>query len=317
LSLLALTGITGACADDDDDDACAPTDPTCAPAAAAPLTVVEVRPADGTHHVDPAGAVIVTFSRAVQAASVTPNSVAVGTAQGTRSVRGATVTFTPSAPLSVGTSYQVLVQGVRALDGALGTPFTSSFTTRAAAVCVDCPPTSFSRGDVEAQGKVTPTPQGFTVEGSLSFRTSDGRQITFTQADVDVRFDANGRLHSLSGKVVIPSPHERITFAEPVRADVGIFPGRFLNQQRALGIPLKDDTDYFVFDFATALRMAIATGQTGAAATKPITVQAPIGGRLLMVVDYNDPMYYVYGEQDVLGAAGIGWSAKGRIPFVP
>jgi hypothetical protein len=36
-----------------------------------------------------------------------------------------------------------------------------------------------------------------------------------------------------------------------------------------------------------------------------------------MVVDYTDPMYYVYGEQDLLGAMGWGWSLNGRLPFVP
>ncbi len=36
-----------------------------------------------------------------------------------------------------------------------------------------------------------------------------------------------------------------------------------------------------------------------------------------MIVDYNDPMYYVYGAQDLLGDAGTGWSQHARIPFVP
>jgi hypothetical protein len=72
-----------------------------------------------------------------------------------------------------------------------------------------------------------------------------------------------------------------------------------------------------VYDVATALEMRIATGETGAAATKPLVVRAPIGGRILMVVDYKDPMYYVYGAHDLLGGAGIGWSYNGRIPFAP
>ena len=181
-----------------------------------------------------------------------------------------------------------------------------------------CPPTSFTRSDVEAQGKVVETATGFTVDGSLSIKTGETRKVTFVGADVDVRFDANGRLRSISGKVQIPSPHERITIADPVRADVGVFTGRFLNENRNLGILLKDDTDYFVFDFETALSMSIATGETGGGATKPVVVRDPTGGgRILMVVDYRDPMYYTYGEQDLLGAAGMGWSLNDRIPFVP
>jgi hypothetical protein len=185
-------------------------------------------------------------------------------------------------------------------------------------VCAECPPTSFTRADIEAQGTVVETAEGFTVDGSLSLKTGDNKRITFHGADVDVRFDANGRLRSISGKVEIPSPHERIAFASPVRAEVGVFSGRFLNEKRDLGILLKDDTDYFVFDFETALSMSIATGETGGGATKPVVVRKPTDGRrILMVVDYRDPMYYVYGQQDLIGAAGMGWSLNGRIPFVP
>jgi len=156
------------------------------------------------------------------------------------------------------------------------------------------------------------------VNGSLSLKTSEGSKVTFPGAVLDVRFDENGRLRSISGQVEIPSPHERIAFADPIRADVGVFTGRFLNEKRNLGILLKDDTDYFVFDFETALSMSIATGETGGGATKPVVVRRPsAGGRILMVVDYRDPMYYVYGAQDLLGAMGQGWSLHDRIPFVP
>jgi hypothetical protein len=195
--------------------------------------------------------------------------------------------------------------------------FQSSFATRVDPICTTCPATAFSRADVEAQGTVVETPNGFTVDGTLSLKMGATERITFAGADVDVRFDQNGKLRSISGKVEIPSPHERITFADPVRADVGIFSGKFLNEERDLGILLKDDTDYFVYDFEVALNMSIATGETGEEATKPVVVRAPIGGRTLMVVDYRDPMYYVYGAQDLLGAIGTGWSLNGRIPFVP
>lgn len=84
-----------------------------------------------------------------------------------------------------------------------------------------------------------------------------------------------------------------------------------------MGITLKDDTDYFVYDVAVAFQMNIATGRTDSSATRPVSVKLPIGGRILMVVDYTDPMYYVYGEQDLIGGAGVGWSQHSRIPFSP
>ena len=316
LSSIALVGGLLAACGADEGSSCSPTEPGCA-TSAPPLLVSKVSPADGARHVDLSPTVTITFSAPVEPASVTSNSITVGTTSGTLSVNGATVTFTPLAPLAAGAGYQVRVQGVRGQDGAgMADVFTSSFTTRSTPVCTTCPATAFSRADVEAQGKVVETEEGFTVDGSLSLKVG-GRRITFLGADVDVRFDPSGRLRSISGKVEIPSPHERIAFADPVRADVGLFTGRFLNEQRDLGILLKDDTDYFVFDFQTALKLSIATGQTGGGATKPVVVRAPIGGRVLMVMDYRDPMYFVYGEHDLLGAAGTGWSLNDRIPFVP
>lgn len=178
------------------------------------------------------------------------------------------------------------------------------------------PPTAITRSDLTPGGDVKEMPDGYTVRGSLGMNAG-GRSITFADADVRVRFDDAGRVRSISGRVQIPSPSERIEFADPVRADVGVFKGRFLNQNRDLGILLNDETDYFVYDVAVGISMSIATGETGEDAVKPVTIGLPVGGRLLMVVDYEDPMYYVFGAVDALGAAGYGWSQNGRIPFVP
>lgn len=179
------------------------------------------------------------------------------------------------------------------------------------------PVTHLTEDDLVATGTVVETEDGFTVDGSLQMATSDTSSVTFVNADLTVRHDDQGRVRSISGKAEIASPHERIEIEDPVRADVGFFPGRWLNENRDLGIVLQDDTDYFIFDFQVQLEMNIATGETGEDATKPVSVKAPIGGRVLMVVDYTDPMYYVYGEQDLLGNVGTGWSLNQRIPFRP
>jgi hypothetical protein len=181
----------------------------------------------------------------------------------------------------------------------------------------EAPPVPFTRADVEPRGTVVNTADGFTVNGTLSLRTHDGTLITFLGADAAVQFDESGRLRSISGTVEVPSPHERIAFGEPLRAEVGFFSGRFLNEHRNLGIRLRNDTDYFVFDIEKTMSMSIATGETGRDATKPLVVRNPTGQRTLLIVDYRDPMYYVYGQRDGLGALGTGWSRNGRIPFVP
>ncbi|MDX1567094.1 MAG: hypothetical protein R3223_04785 [Longimicrobiales bacterium] len=181
----------------------------------------------------------------------------------------------------------------------------------------DLPVTDVTEDDLEPSGTVTETEDGYRVEGELTMSTSDTSSVSLVNADLDVRFDDQGRLRSISGKAEIASPHERIEIEDPVRADVGLFPGKWLNENRDLPILLQDDTDYFVFDFEARLQMNVATGETGEDATRPISVQAPVGGRALMVVDYLDPMYFVYGQQDLLGMAGTGWSLNQRIPFRP
>lgn len=181
---------------------------------------------------------------------------------------------------------------------------------------LNLPATGISKADLRPEGKVVQTSNGYNVEGTLRVASGD-RETTFANANLQVRFDAANRVTSISGQAQIPSPHERITFADPVRAEVGLFSGKYLNEHRDLGIKLKDNTDYFVFDVAVALELRIATGQTGANAVKPVVVRAPVGKRVLMIVDYTDPMYFVYGSHDLIGAAGIGWSSNGRIPFTP
>ncbi|MCI0452464.1 MAG: hypothetical protein L0Z51_08765 [Candidatus Latescibacteria bacterium] len=176
-------------------------------------------------------------------------------------------------------------------------------------------PRAFTRDDLAPEGVVVETADGYQVQGALHVKTDEG-EVSFVNADLDVSFDENGRVRNITGTTEIPSPHERIEFANPVQADIGFFSGKFLNENRDF-ILLKEDTDYFVFNFDVNLEMKIATGETGEDATKPVTVRAPLGGQLLMIIDYNDPMYYVYGEQDLLGAAGMGWSLHARIPFAP
>jgi hypothetical protein len=179
------------------------------------------------------------------------------------------------------------------------------------------PPTSISRSDLKPSGNVTQTEDGFKVDGELAMATSDSSEVVFHNADVQVRFDAAGRVTGLEGEVEIPSPHERVSFENPVRARVGLYTGRYLNEQGDLGILLQDDTDYFVYDIGVSLQMNVATGDTGEDADKPIVVKAPLGGRILMVVDYTDPMYYTFGSQDLIGSSGVGWSLHQRIPFRP
>ncbi len=125
------------------------------------------------------------------------------------------------------------------------------------------PPTSISRSDLKPSGNVIETDDGFKVDGELAMATSDSSEVVFHDADVQVRFDASGRVTGLEGEVEIPSPHRRVSFENPVRARVGLYTGRYLNEQGDLGILLEDDTDYFVYDVGVNLQMNVATRRHG------------------------------------------------------
>jgi hypothetical protein len=106
-----------------------------------PPTVVTVFPGNGAETSDLAARMLVTFSEAMDASSVTTatftvtNSSTGAAVGGSVSVSGASATFAPSAALSAGTNYQVRVTtAARDLAGnALASVFTSSFSTAAAA----------------------------------------------------------------------------------------------------------------------------------------------------------------------------------------
>ena len=99
-------------------------------------TVVATMPAAGATDVAPNILFIVTFSEAIDPASVTATTFQISPAQGGANVTGAfgvngtIVIFEPTAPLQPNTNYSAVVTGVRDLDGApLASPFTWSFRT--------------------------------------------------------------------------------------------------------------------------------------------------------------------------------------------
>jgi hypothetical protein len=147
---------------------CSPTDPACDPGGGpSAFAVSSVVPADGTSDVDPGTTVTITFSAAVDAASVTSSSVSLGSVAGALSVSGSVVTFTPDAALSNGQSYSLTVSGVTGADGtAMGSAFASSFTTRAVAA------SAVAGEDMEAESGGSAT-----LDGSAS----TGSSITWTQ----------------------------------------------------------------------------------------------------------------------------------------
>lgn len=173
----------------------------------------------------------------------------------------------------------------------------------------------YSRSDIVTTGVVDTTADGFNVQGTASVSTPNGN-VSFVNADMGFVFDSSGNLTGVSGKAEIPPPSDDVVFTNPVEAEVGYFSGAYINAHPEFTLNVKEDRHYFVFYFKVALEMKIATNGDPNA-SKPISIKAPIGGKAIMIIDYNDPLTYTYGEQDLLGAMGWGDSFKGLIPFSP
>ncbi len=137
---------------------------TSAPVDETAPTVTAVTPAGGATNVPLAATVAVTFSEAINAATITATSFTLTRAPGAVTVPAVVehtaatnrATLTPSAPLALGTTYMVTVTtGARDLAGnSLATPFTSSFTTIGADVA---PPTVTSTFPANGAANVDPS----------------------------------------------------------------------------------------------------------------------------------------------------------------
>ncbi len=162
--LLAALVTLGACSSGDGDSPNGPggTSPQ-------PLTVVSITPADGATSVSANASVKVTFSKALDARTVTTNSFFITGVIGSVSVAGSTATFTPSSSLAENTSYSLTVtKAVTDTDGkSLATAYTAAFKTGVTPVATAGPDQDASVG------------RAVTLSGSSNIGT--GAVYTWTQ----------------------------------------------------------------------------------------------------------------------------------------
>ncbi|MGW9685854.1 hypothetical protein [Flagellimonas sp. 2504JD1-5] len=159
--------------------------------------------------------------------------------------------------------------------------------------CDDTKPVEgITKDDITPEGNVVDTEDGYTVDGKVTMETESGEEVVFEDADLDVEFNEDGSLKNFSGTVEIPSPSNYFEFADPIKADVGFFTGKFLNDNRDYEIRLKDERKYFVFAISVAIEMSVGANDDPDA-TKPITISPPLsGGHITLIADYDDPMFF-------------------------
>ncbi|MEO2052971.1 MAG: hypothetical protein ABGX00_14535 [Allomuricauda sp.] len=158
---------------------------------------------------------------------------------------------------------------------------------------------AITKDDLTPEGTVTETTNGYLVEGSLTMKTED-ETIVFAEADLDVQFNEDGTLKSISGTSEIPAPSNYFEFETPVQADIGFFTGKFLNENRDFEIQLVDERSYFVFAISVGLELKLGANDDPDA-YKPLSIEAPVGGHITFIADYTDPMFFFSLGGDALG----------------
>jgi hypothetical protein len=176
--------------------------------------------------------------------------------------------------------------------------------------------TGFTEDDLKATGEITETSGGYTLKGSLELQTGDNASVVLSNADLEVTINADGTVGNISGKAEIPSPSNHFEFADPVQGAVGMYTGKFINDNMGFDILLKDEINYFVFYIEVALELKVGANNN-TEDTKPISIKPPVGGKIVFIADYNDPMFYFSAAQDALGSLSMGYSIRGQLPFVP
>jgi len=170
--------------------------------------------------------------------------------------------------------------------------------------------------DIETAGEVVSTEDGFSVEGSVKINAGYDNDQEFTNAELELEFDANGELLSLVGLANPPAVlSDSVTVESSARADVGLYTGRQLNRDGGFEILLQDQRQYFAFRFEAGADLVLSD-PTSSDPSDSVTIGTPLGGKIVMVLDPADEMVYRYG--DVAGTTyGYAESDQGLLPYVP
>lgn len=167
-----------------------------------------------------------------------------------------------------------------------------------------------SKRDLTPSGNITETSQGYMVDGSLTLGTEASGDVVFSNADLDVQFNDDGSLKSVSGTSEVPAPSNYFEFENPIQADIGFFSGKFLNENRDFEIQLVDDRYYFVFAISVNIEMKVGANNDPEA-QKPLSIKAPVGGHITFIADYTDPMFFYSLGGDALGSNSEGSNTTG------
>ena len=100
-------------------------------------------------------------------------------------------------------------------------------------MCTGNDNSEITKNDLVAEGHVTETDKGMTVDGKLTIKVSEGDNVVLDSADLAVVYNDDGTVNNITGKAVAPSPKDYFEFSKPLKADVGYYSGKYLNENWA------------------------------------------------------------------------------------
>lgn len=157
---------------------------------------------------------------------------------------------------------------------------------------------------------------GFSIDGDLTLDTPAG-PLTLAKAEVVFEWNADkSGIERFSGTVEIPAPglgalSGFASVGAPARATLGWDYGK--NLKTKLDAPMLDDRKYLAFDYTVG----------ASASAGPVSFQAPGGKGGTLVLDPQDPSFFMTGGLLGLDSVGplsdmaLGLSARGLLPFEP
>jgi len=121
-------------------------------------------------------------------------------------------------------------------------------------------------------------------------------EITLPKAQLEVEMGTDNQIARLHGTVETPFPTlgvlSDVRMVEPAMAEVGLDTGRNLSHLHA---PLDPDRPYLFFNIASGFDVAAVVADTG----ESLSLSAPAGQALTLVIDTKEPLVYLAGNVTV------------------
>jgi hypothetical protein len=148
---------------------------------------------------------------------------------------------------------------------------------------------------LQSQTDALPAGTRLAIDDQLTLTLPLG-EITLPKAQLDIEMGPDNQIARLHGVVETPFPTlgvlSDVRMVQPARAEVGLDSGANLSR---LAAPLDPDRQYLFFNISSGMDMAGKVAATG----DMLSLSAPAGQALTLVIDTEEPLVYLAGNVTV------------------